>query len=60
LVAIAVHGLVDVVYTNPFLIPLAWLLLGIVAGTCRRVLVEPQSAGDMTHPARDRSPASHR
>jgi hypothetical protein len=52
--------LVDVVYTNPFLIPLAWLLLGIVAGTCRRVLVEPQSAGDMAHPARDRSPALHR
>ena len=40
LVAIAIHGLVDVVYTNPFLIPLAWLLLGIVLGACRRILVD--------------------
>lgn len=40
LVAIAVHGLVDVVYTNPFLIPLAWLLLGALLGACRRVLAD--------------------
>ena len=37
LVGIAVHGLVDVVYTNPLLIPYAWLLAGLVAGECARV-----------------------
>lgn len=38
LVGIAVHGMVDVVYTNPLLIPLAWFLVGAVAGESARVL----------------------
>lgn len=37
LVGIAVHGLVDFVYTNPYLIPLAWFQVGILAGACARV-----------------------
>jgi putative inorganic carbon (HCO3(-)) transporter len=36
LVGIAVHGLVDVVYMNPLLIPLAWLLAGLLAGETAR------------------------
>jgi O-antigen ligase len=36
LVGVAVHGLVDVVYMNPLLIPLAWLLTGLVAGETAR------------------------
>lgn len=38
LVGVAVHGLFDVVYTNPLLIPLLWFLAGLVAGECARVL----------------------
>lgn len=37
LVGIAVHGLIDVVYTNPLLIPLAWFLAGMVAGLTAHV-----------------------
>jgi O-antigen ligase len=35
---IAVHGLIDVVYTNPYLIPLAWMLLGLTLGAAARAL----------------------
>jgi putative inorganic carbon (HCO3(-)) transporter len=38
LVGAAVHGLVDVSYTNPLLIPLLWFLAGLVAGESARVL----------------------
>lgn len=38
LVGVAAHGLIDVVYTNPLLIPLLWFLAGLVAGECARVL----------------------
>ena len=38
LVAMAFHGLIDVVYTNPLLIPLIWLLGGIVAGLAARAV----------------------
>ena len=34
LMGVAVHGLVDFVYTNPYLIPLAWFQAGLVAGLC--------------------------
>lgn len=33
---VAVHGLIDVNYTNPFLIPVAWTMLGLVLGTAAR------------------------
>lgn len=35
---IAVHGLIDVNYTNPFLIPMAWTMLGLVLGAAARAL----------------------
>ena len=38
LVGVAVHGLFDVVYTNPLLIPLAWFLAGLVAGESARII----------------------
>jgi O-antigen ligase len=38
LVGIAVHGLIDVVYTNPLLIPLAWFLAGLVAGLTAQIM----------------------
>jgi putative inorganic carbon (HCO3(-)) transporter len=46
LVGVAVHGLFDVVYTNPLLIPLLWFLLGMVAGESARVLDQHPRPGD--------------
>lgn len=37
LVGIAAHGLFDCVYTNPYLVPLAWFQIGILAGVCAGV-----------------------
>lgn len=37
LVGIAAHGLFDCVYTNPYLVPLAWFQIGILAGICAGV-----------------------
>lgn len=33
---VTVHGLIDVVYTNPFLIMVAWTMLGLVLGAAGR------------------------
>lgn len=34
----SVHGLIDVVYTNPYLIALLWLIYGLTLGACARAL----------------------
>lgn len=42
---VAVHGLIDVVYTNPFLIMVAWTMLGLVLGAAARAGAPPVDAG---------------
>ncbi|NHA66589.1 O-antigen ligase family protein [Phycicoccus flavus] len=44
---VAVHGMIDVNYTNPYLIPMAWTMLGLVLGTAARAVdrVGPDGRG---------------
>lgn len=46
LVGVAVHGLFDVVYTNPLMIPLAWILAGLVAGESARIIDQHPRPGE--------------
>lgn len=41
MVAVAAHGLIEVVYTNPFLIMLGWSLFGLTAGLAARAQHNP-------------------
>lgn len=54
---VTVHGLIDVVYTNPFLIMVAWTMLGLVLGAAARAVatsaVDPGSAPETMPGAAD-------
>ncbi len=59
---VAVHGLIDVVYTNPFLIMVAWTMLGLVLGAAARAGTPPADPdGPRAGPERaDQVPAAVR